>query len=46
MPRATATIPSNYDRSFTAAAGAMRDQGLAINIEDRATGNVMGTATA
>jgi hypothetical protein len=35
--------PSTYDRAFTAAAGAMRDQGLDINIEDRATGRIMGT---
>ncbi len=35
--------PSTYDRAFTAAAGAMRDQGLDLNIEDRATGRIMGT---
>ncbi len=42
VPTAT-YYPSNYDRAFTAAAGAMRDQGLAINIEDRAAGTIMGT---
>jgi hypothetical protein len=35
-------MPSTYDRSFSAAAGAMRDQGLAITMEDRATGTVVG----
>jgi hypothetical protein len=38
-----APAPSTYDRAFTAAAGAMRDQGLDINIEDRANGTIMGT---
>lgn len=38
-----APSPSTYDRAFTAAAGAMRDQGLDINIEDRANGRIMGT---
>lgn len=42
VPTAT-YYPSTYDRAFTAAAGAMRDQGLAINIEDRANGTIMGT---
>ena len=35
--------PSNFDRTFTAAATAMRDQGLAISVEDRARGTVVGT---
>jgi hypothetical protein len=42
VPAAT-YYPSAYDRSFAAAAGAMRDQGLAINVEDRATGRIEGT---
>ena len=35
--------PSTYDRSFSAASGAMRDQGLAISVEDRANGTVVGS---
>jgi len=35
--------PSNFDRTFAAAAQAMRDQGLAISVEDRARGTVVGT---
>ena len=34
--------PSAFDRSFSAAAGALRDQGLAIELEDRASGTVVG----
>ena len=34
--------PASFDRSFGAAAGAMRDEGLAISIEDRATGTIIG----
>ena len=34
--------PSTFDRSFSAASGAMRDQGLAITLEDRASGTVVG----
>lgn len=34
--------PSAFDRSFSAAAGAMRDQGLAVEVEDRASGTVVG----
>ncbi|MDM0051541.1 hypothetical protein [Variovorax sp. J22R115] len=35
--------PANFDRSFDAAAAAMRDQGLAIHTEDRASGMIIGT---
>jgi len=35
--------PASFDRSFAAAAGAMRDEGLTVTVEDRATGNVVGT---
>jgi hypothetical protein len=35
--------PSNFDRTFAAAAQAMRDQGLAISVEDRARGSVVGS---
>jgi hypothetical protein len=34
--------PASYDRSFAAAAGAMRDQGLAITVQDPASGAVVG----
>ena len=34
--------PSTFDRSFSAASGAMRDQGLEISVEDRASGTVIG----
>jgi bifunctional ADP-heptose synthase (sugar kinase/adenylyltransferase) len=36
------TTPANYDRSFAAAAGAMRDEGLALTVEDPANGIVVG----
>jgi len=36
--------PANFDRSFAAASGAMRDQGLAISVEDRSAGQIVGTA--
>jgi hypothetical protein len=34
--------PASFDRSFSAAAGAMRDQGLSITTEDRNSGTVVG----
>ncbi len=34
--------PASFDRSFSAAAGAMRDQGLAITVEDRSSGTIVG----
>jgi hypothetical protein len=34
--------PASFDRSFAAAAGAMRDEGLAITTEDRNAGRVIG----
>jgi hypothetical protein len=34
--------PSTFDRSFSAASAAMRDQGLEITVEDRASGTVIG----
>ena len=36
--------PASFDRSFAAAAGAMREQGLAIGTEDRAAGMIIGSA--
>lgn len=35
--------PSTYDRSWAAAIGALQDQGVAINEQDRARGVVRGT---
>jgi hypothetical protein len=35
--------PANFDRSFGAASGAMRDQGLAITVEDRTAGTIVGS---
>lgn len=34
--------PTNYDRAFSAAAGALRDQGLTVNVEDPSRGVVVG----
>lgn len=39
----TTTAPASFDRSFGAASSAMRDQGLAIRTEDRASGVIVGT---
>ncbi len=36
------SAPASFDRSFDAAAGAMRDQGLAISVEDRGSGTIVG----
>lgn len=36
--------PTNYDRAFAAAAGAVRDQGLNVAVEDAARGVVIGQA--
>jgi hypothetical protein len=38
----SAGAPASFDRSFAAASGAMRDQGLAINVEDRSSGTIVG----
>ncbi|MBP0637783.1 penicillin-binding protein [Cupriavidus sp. AcVe19-6a] len=38
----TVMTPASFDRTFTAAAGAMRDQGLAISVEDPVSGIVVG----
>ena len=38
--------PASFDRSFSAASGAMRDQGLAISVEDRSSGTIIGKAQA
>ncbi|SAL50330.1 hypothetical protein [Caballeronia humi] len=34
--------PASYDRSFSAAAGAMRDEGLTLTVQDPASGNIAG----
>ena len=34
--------PASFDRSFAAASGAMRDQGLTVTSEDRNTGTIVG----
>lgn len=37
------TAPSSYDRTWSAAVGAMRDEGVTITSEDRNAGVVQGT---
>jgi len=41
-PTVVPGAPASFDRSFSAAAGAMRDQGLAITSEDRNSGTIVG----
>lgn len=41
-PGTVVTVPASFDRSFSAAAGAMRDEGLAISVQDPGTGTVVG----
>ena len=41
---ATTTVPASFDRSFDAAAGALLDQGVAITVQDRASGTIAGNA--
>jgi hypothetical protein len=38
----TTTTPASFDRSFSAATDALRDQGLTIKSQDRANGVVVG----
>ena len=38
----TVTTPANYDRSYNAALGALRDQGAVITREDAAAGVIVG----
>lgn len=42
-PGTVVMTPASYDRSFAAAAGAMRDEGLAITVQDPGTGTIAGT---
>jgi len=48
VPAPTTTVvpgaPASFDRSFSAASGAMRDQGLSITAEDRNSGTIVGKA--
>ncbi|GLC97838.1 hypothetical protein Tamer19_72470 [Cupriavidus sp. TA19] len=39
----TVMTPASFDRTFTAAAGAMQDQGLAISVADPVSGVVVGS---
>ncbi|MBP0618629.1 penicillin-binding protein [Cupriavidus consociatus] len=39
----TVMTPASFDRTFTAAAGAMHDQGLAISVADPVRGVVVGS---
>lgn len=40
------SAPASFERSFSAAAGAMRDQGLALSVEDRSSGTIVGSIGA
>ncbi|HTT11140.1 MAG TPA: hypothetical protein VMG60_09645 [Burkholderiaceae bacterium] len=40
----TTTTPASFDRSFSAATEALRDQGLTISAQDRANGVVVGSS--
>jgi len=42
-PGTVVMTPASYDRSFSAAAGALRDEGLAITVQDPGTGAIAGT---
>ncbi|MGA7776237.1 MAG: hypothetical protein WCA85_00740 [Paraburkholderia sp.] len=41
-PGTVVTTPASFDRSFSAAADAMRDEGLTISVEDPGSGTVIG----
>lgn len=42
-PATVVMTPASFDRSFSAAAGAMRDEGVAITVQDPGTGAIAGT---
>jgi hypothetical protein len=43
VPAGTVVMtPASYDRSFSAAAGAMRDEGLTLTVQDPANGSIAG----
>ncbi|SAL87410.1 hypothetical protein AWB67_07406 [Caballeronia terrestris] len=44
-PGTVVMTPASYDRSFSAAAGALRDEGLAITVQDPGSGRVVGTSS-
>ena len=46
VPTTVPGAPASFDRSFSAAAGAMRDHGLAVTVEDRSAGRIVGAASA
>lgn len=46
VPTTVPGAPASFDRSFSAASGAMRDLGLAVTVEDRSAGRVVGAASA
>jgi len=41
-PTVVPGAPASFDRSFAAASGALRDQGLTVTSEDRNTGTIVG----
>ncbi|MEX3935354.1 hypothetical protein AB4Y32_26760 [Paraburkholderia phymatum] len=41
-PGTVITTPASFDRSFAAASGAMRDEGLSITVQDPASGTIVG----
>ena len=41
-PGTVITTPASYDRSFSAAAGAMHDEGLTVTVQDPGSGNIVG----
>nr|WP_087733191.1 hypothetical protein [Paraburkholderia piptadeniae] len=41
-PGTVITTPASFDRSFAAASGAMRDEGLSITVQDPASGTIAG----
>jgi uncharacterized protein (DUF2461 family) len=46
VPAAYGVAPTSFDRSWSAAVNAMRDQGVTITQEDRGSGTVRGTRGA
>lgn len=42
VPATVTMTPASFDRSFSAAVGAMQDEGLAITVRDPASGTVVG----
>jgi hypothetical protein len=45
-PATVVMTPASFDRSFSAAAGAMSDEGLALTVQDPGTGTIAGTSPA